>query len=142
MSPEQMAGWFFTAKGGASNQASDALSHCLAILRSPPPGSTRSQIVAGLKQGLSDVLADMDCRTAEERAAIDAALARKGLPSIAKMTLAVKKKHRRVLARGHIKSDEEFHLVAEILADVDLVISDSDRAKLGQMSYAYESRAK
>jgi predicted hydrolase (HD superfamily) len=58
------------------------------------------------------------------------------------MEAGLKKKHLRILARGHIKNDEEFYIVAEILSDMEFEISEYDRAKLEQISYAYEARPK
>ena len=112
------------------------------MLRTPPAGATRSQIIAGLKQGISDTLADVPAWSDDYRQKAEAALAAKGLPSLRKMEAVLKKKHQRILARGKIRNDEEFALVAEILSDVDFDVSDSDRATLGKISRAYAATSR
>ena len=54
----------------------------------------------------------------------------------------MKKKHQRILARGHIKNDEEFYVIAEILGDLKFQVSEEERARLSAISNAYETRAK
>ena len=138
LSPEQLVEWFFTANSALAA----GRDQYLAMLRSPPSGTKRSEVVSGLKQGINDTLTMAKDMPDEERRQIDASLRAKGLPSLRRMEATLKRKHEKILSRGEIKNDEEFHIVAEILSDLEFEISASDRAKLGKISYAYENRAK
>jgi len=137
LSHEQLVDWFFTANRGFPAAAKEMW---LAMLSLPPEGLKRSEVVSGMKQGINDTLTTAKWKSVDERAKIDAALVAKGLPSLRKMEAVFKMKHKRILARGHIRNDEEFYIVAEILSDQEFEIVDADRCKLGEISYAYETR--
>lgn len=139
LSPEQMLEWTLTA---FPELPSEIRAQFLTFLKEPPRGTTRSEVMSGLKQGMNDALAMAKDRSLDERHIIDAALAAKGLPSLRKMDAVLKKKHQRILARGSIRNAEEFYIVAEILSDLDFDISESDRSKLGKISHAYETSKK
>jgi len=139
LTPEQLVDWFLVMNPEFPREFR---AHWLALLASPPEGATRSQLISGMKQGINDTLSHARYFPEGERKKIDEALTAKGLPSIRKMDADLKKKHRRILARGHIKNDEEFYIVAEILAHLEFDISEADRRRLGTISYAYEIQAK
>lgn len=136
---EQLVDWFFAAN---PQLTSEFRAQWLAMVESPPKGTTRSEMISGMKQGINDTLTMAKWASSDERKAIDAALAAKGLPSLRKMEAVLKKKHQRILTRGTIRNDEEFYIVAEILADLEFEIEATDRAKLEKISHAYELRAK
>jgi hypothetical protein len=136
LTPEALADWFFTANPKFSSNDRAKL---LAMLATPPAGATRSQIVVGLKQAISDTLLGEMEKSEADRRKIEAALAAKGLPSFNLMRARTKKMHKRILGRGLIKNDEEFSMVAEILADVDSEITSIERASLGRLVRSYES---
>jgi hypothetical protein len=144
--PEQLIDWFIAASSQLPMATSQSLAEFrtqwLAMLDSPPMGTTRSEVILGMKQGINDVLAMAKDWPAEDRKRIDDALVAKGMPSLRKMEARLKKKHQRILARGRIKNDEEFYIVAEILSDSEFDISESDRSKLGKISFTYETRGK
>lgn len=135
LTPEQLVEWFIAAN---PKFTPEFRRESLALLETPPAGATRSQIISGLKQGINDTLADVPAWSEDYRQKAEAALSAKGLPSLRKMEAILKQKHQRILARGRIKDDEEFQLVAEILSDMNFEVSDSDRAKLGKIRRAYE----
>ena len=137
LSPEQMIDWFLAA---FPEFPPENRSQWLAWLETPPQGASRSEVISGMKQAMNDALTMAKDRPAQERQKIDATLAAKGLPSLRKMEAILKKKHQRILARGRIKDDEEFYIVAEILSDVDFPISGLERNKLGEISRDYEVR--
>lgn len=139
LSSEQLIDWFLTAN---PRFPPEFRTRWLAMIESPPQGTRRSDVISGMKQGINDTIAMSSCWTAAERKKVEDALAAKGLPSVRKMEAGLKKKHQRILARGHIKNDEEFYIVAEILSDGEFEISESDRIQLGKISYAYETRSK
>ena len=137
--PEQLGDWFFTANPAFPPEAR---TQWFAMLKTPPADTTRSEIVAGMKEGINDTLTKAKWLTIEERKKVEERLAAKGLPSLRKMEAKLKKKHQRILTRGHIKNDEEFYIVAEILSDLTFEVSATERKQLGEMSCAYEVRLK
>lgn len=136
---EQLGDWFFTAN---PRFPPEARSQWLAMLKTPPKGAKRSEVVSGMKQGINDTLTMAKWWPVEDRKKIEEALAARGLPSLRKMDAGLKKKHQRILARGHIKNHEEFYIVAEILSDLNFEVSEEDRSRLSAISNAYETRAK
>ena len=142
--PEQQVVWFYTAffvLAEANLSVEEAVEQWLREYRAKS-GRERSEMLSGLRQGINDTLVGARHSREVDIVRTDRALTEKGLPTIRKMAAALGKKHPRILKRGFIKDDEEFYIVAEILSDVDFDISDADRAKLGKISYAYETRAK
>jgi hypothetical protein len=139
LTPEQLVDWFLVTN---PKFPPEFRAQWLAMVASPPDGARRSDLILGMKQGINDTLTTAKWLPDAERSQIETALAARGLPSLRKMDAGLKRKHQRILARGCIKNDEEFYVVAEILGDVDFEISESDRAKLGQISHAYETRPK
>lgn len=93
-----------------------------------------------MKQGINDTLTRAAYWNYKKWKEVSDALAAKGLPSIEKMELRMKQKHRHILKRAAIKNDEEFYLVAEILSDLTLDVSDEDRTALDGISTDYESK--
>lgn len=140
LTPEQLGDWFYTANREWFGEGAYAM--WLGHLKAPPDGITRSQLVSGMKEGINDTLAMAEGWNYKKWKEVSDALAAKGLPSIEKMELRMKQKHRRILKRGSIRNDEEFYLVAEILSDLTLDVSDEDRAALDAMSAAYETTKK
>ena len=147
LTPEQQVVWFYTAFSAVtgasfpSEEADAAIATWLGALATKT-GRDRSEMLSGMRQGINDMLAMARDARPDDIARADRALAQKGLPGVRKMAAVLGKKHLAILKRGAIKNDEELYIVAEILSDLEFEISESDRGKLGQISYAYETRAK
>jgi hypothetical protein len=139
LSPEQLIDWFLAAN---PRFRPEFRSQWLGMLESPPKGTRRSELISGMKQGINDTLTMAKWWPPEQRIKVDNALISKGLPTLRKMEAGLKKKHQRILARGSIRNDEEFYIVAEVLSDLDFDISELDRARLEKISYEYEIRVK
>jgi hypothetical protein len=93
----------------------------------------------GTVQAINDFLAHSQMYRKEDRDKVEQVLAARQLPSLRVLEAALKKKHRRILSRGRITNDEEFYIVADILATPDIAeLTEAERTKLGEMSRAYE----
>ena len=139
LTPEQLASWFYTAfPAPFPPEAESEWLHQLSNAK----GRERSAMISGMKQGMNDALNMLKMMPEETRAEVNLALADKELPTIEKMEVILKKKHQRILKRGHIKNDEEFYIVAEILSDLEFDISPADRRRLGEIYGEYEERKK
>jgi hypothetical protein len=134
---DQLVDWLSTANPEIPPEAKTRL---IAMMESPPEGAKRSEIISGIKEAIKDTVMTANHRPPEERRMIEAALAAKGLPSLRKMEASLRKKHRRILARGEITNEEEMDLVSDILADLTYDIEESDRRRLEELSAAYELR--
>ncbi|MCF3648204.1 hypothetical protein [Synoicihabitans lomoniglobus] len=139
LTPEKMASWFFTAfpaqfPAGEEEKWLNQFSQL--------KGRERRNAVAGMKQGVNDVLTMARHLPTEARTEIDSALAVKDLPSLRKMEAGLKKKHRTILKRGRIKNEEEFYLVAEILSDLEFDVTDFERTQLEKIALDFDQRGK
>ena len=144
LTPEQEVVWFYTAFPALTGAdfPPEKVEHAIAGWLSDfasKSGRERSEMRSGMRQGINDILAMARDARQEDIARVDRALAKKELPSFRKMAAALGKKHVKILRRGVIKNAEEFYIVAEILSDLEFEISDSDRAALEKISYAYET---
>jgi hypothetical protein len=139
LTDDQLVNCLFTLNPELPPEAKTKL---IALVESSPEGAKRSEIIKGIKEGFKDSLLTARRRPPEERRMIETSLAAKGLPSLRKMEAGLRKTHRRILARGEIKNEEEMHLVSDILADLTFDITESDRRRLEELSAAYELRKK
>jgi len=106
-------------------------------------GYTRGQVRQGFLQGINDRISQMEWWSDEDRQKVEVLLADRGLPSLSMMELVVKKKHKRIVARGSIKNDEEYYLVKELLDGPQSIILLVEESKvLWNLRSAYESRAR
>jgi hypothetical protein len=107
-------------------------------------GHPLSAIRRGCQQGVNDRISQMELWSEVDRQKVDALLAAKGLPSIRRMEVVLKKKHQRILARGKIRNEEEYYIVKEVL-DCEmsaLGLTEDEVAQFTAMKAAYEGRAK
>lgn len=140
LSDEQLVDWLITTCPVMPESARQSF---LDQIKSPPDGFTRSQMRSGFKQAINDTLSDIwGYAPASDRKKMDATLAAKGLPSIFAMELALKKKHKRILKRGSIKTDEEFYIVKNILDDLESDVTPEERAELEKLSGRFEGDAR
>jgi len=136
LSPEDLIDWFLTAN---PRFPAEFRHRWLAELKAPSEG-TRSEMISGMKQGINDTLTKAQWWSDAQRKNIDDLLVVKGLLSLRKMEAVLKKKHLRILSRGLIKNEEEYYIVAEVVSDLRIPLSEDERRKLGQFMAAYESK--
>lgn len=96
--------------------------------------------LAGHKMGLNDMLTGVPHYSAAQRQAVNARLAVRDLPSLTQLMVALRGSHARILKRGKIRTEEEYYMVQEILADVSLEIPASDRDRFEQLAASFEGR--
>ena len=104
-----------------------------------PIRSSRS--LRGLREAARNMVEMCEDLAAEQAAALDARLARDGLPTLSQMRNRRYRRLLTVLSRGRIESDDEFRLVNGFVSDVDSpYLSDPARAKANALLGAYESK--
>ena len=102
----------------------------------------RSRRASGAKMAINDLLSQSRHFSESQRAAIDARLAAKELPTLRMLEAGFRGVHARILKRGRVRNDEEYYIVAEILSDMDFDISDAERSALEGMHGEYAAKKK
>lgn len=103
-----------------------------------PIRTTKS--LRGLREAARDMVEMCEDLAANQVAALDARLARDGLPTLSEMRDRRYRNLLTVLSRGRIESDDEFRLVNSFVSDVDSPhLSGPARAKANALLGAYES---
>jgi hypothetical protein len=104
------------------------------------PEKTRRGNHAGYKMAVNDLISNSSSELREEhRKAISARLSARNLPTLSQLELALNRRHRQLLKRGAIRTEEEYYLVQEVVTDTSLEISEEDRAKFERMAVAFEN---
>ena len=103
-----------------------------------PIRSTRS--LRGLRDAARDMVEMCEDLSSDRVAALDARLAREGLPTLSLMRNRRYQSLLAVLSRGQIRSDDEFRLVTGFASDLEAAhLSSEARAKANALLAAYES---
>jgi hypothetical protein len=103
-----------------------------------PIRTTRS--LRGLREAAHDMVEMCEDLAADQVSALDARLARDGLPTLSEMRDRRYRSLLTVLSRGRIESDDEFRLVNSCVSDVESThLSGSTRAKASELLGAYEA---
>ena len=114
--------------------------HPVAVLESFEKKSM-SKARLGLGLALGDTLEDSWHFTPKEVAEIDRDLASRGIVTLSELRRRYSRQFRGVLKRGKIRSEEEYYLVAGILASFTADATDEERRRLDAMVAAYEDDA-
>ena len=94
---------------------------------------------SGMLQAINDSLLFV-ANPGEKKNAVDSELKRRGLPSIHKLAVARSKKHKAVLRRGSIRTDEEYYLLKNLVDEP--LISQEERAEVAAILEAFEAPSK
>lgn len=141
LTPERLCAWFYAVAAQIAPEEfgfpPDAERNWLASL-TRTKGRERSDLISGMKQGVNDLLTMSKFLGPHERKKLDLVLTARSLPSLGLMQAKLKRKHERVLKRGAIKNEEEYYIVAEILAGCEIDVSEAERAELGRIHAEYE----
>lgn len=90
----------------------------------------RSKALQGLKQAANDTVEQYVDAPPEIIEGLDHFLTEAGLVAFSEIRRRYGRSYQRILKRGAIKSETEFHLIAGILADVSLDSGSSERKTL------------
>jgi hypothetical protein len=95
----------------------------------------------GLKTGINDLLTMTRHGSYRIIEPIDRELRALGLPTFAEMEKMLERKEAAILRRALIRDDEEYYIAKELLDGLDSDLTPKQRAKLGTIAAAYESKA-
>lgn len=114
--------------------------HPVAVLESFEKKSM-SKARLGLGLALGDILEDSWHFSPEQVAEVDRDFAARGVVALSELRRRYSRQFRGVLRRDRIRTEEEYYLVAGILASFTADATDDERRRLDQMVAAYERDA-
>jgi hypothetical protein len=90
---------------------------------------------SGTMQAINDSLVLLG--DSERRAVVDKELKRRGLPSVARLSLAKSRKYTQILRRGTIRNETEFDLLKDLVDEP--LLSEAERSKVAMILELYET---
>ena len=97
----------------------------------------RSKALDGLRQAANDTVEMLTDLTPEQIEAIDQALQENNILTLSEVRRRYSAAYRRIVKRGAIKTETEYHLVAGLLADLTAHVSPEERSQLEAMVAAF-----
>ena len=100
----------------------------------------KSQALEGLKQAINDTVEDLGDQPNEFISKLDSALRENGIITLSEVRRRYSAAYRRIMRRGHIRTETEYYLARGILSDVSGFASAPERSSLESMLTHYESK--
>ena len=100
-----------------------------------------SKALEGMRQAINDTLEDLPDLSPESIRELDAILQSGGVVTITELRRRCSSRYRTILKRGALRNETDYHLVKNILDDVDSSIDAAERDHLCTMLLAFEQRA-
>lgn len=101
----------------------------------------KSKALVGLRQAANDTVEDAVNWNSEARAIFDKACREAGVVTLSEIIRRHSAAYKRIVKRGFIKNETEYHIVIGILVDQGSAISDDDRAILQRLIEAFDQKA-
>jgi hypothetical protein len=101
----------------------------------------KSKALEGLKQAVNDTVEDLGEQTPEFCEKLDSELRERGLVSLSEVRRRYAASYRRILKRGHIKSETEYYLLRGMIADFSSLAGPEERTSMEAMLLRYEGEA-
>ncbi|NIA52836.1 hypothetical protein HAV22_04110 [Massilia sp. TW-1] len=101
----------------------------------------KSKALAGLRQAANDTVEETRNWNSEARTVVDEAFRAAGVVTLSEITRRYSASYKRIVKRGFIKNETEYHVVNTILVDHASAISDDERACLQTLTEAFEQKA-
>jgi hypothetical protein len=100
----------------------------------------KSKALEGLKQAANDTIESLCGKPPEYIQQLDAALKDKGIITFTEVLRRYSSSYKRILKRGEIKTETEYYIIAGIVADSTLNVSDNERSLLDHLVTRYEEK--
>ena len=101
----------------------------------------KSKALEGLRQATNDTLEELRNRPADVIATIDSSLHSLGVVTISELRRRYASSYKRIVKRGAIRSETEYHLIGGIVVDLTSAITDAERSRLQRLLEEYERGA-
>lgn len=101
----------------------------------------KSKALQGLRQATNDTLQELADYPPSAIAAMDSFLRSQGMVTVSELQLRYSASYERIVHRGVIRTETEYHLLNGIVVDLTTPISQDERSKLQQLLEAYERGA-
>lgn len=98
----------------------------------------KSRALDGLKQAINDTVEALEDLTPESILSLDMSLREKGLITASEVRRRYSAAYKRIIRRGEIRDNDEYYIIAGLLADVSLESNDYERENLEEMVASYE----
>lgn len=137
ISPERLLRWFLIAEPKLFPRpgkifADEAQARNMPISR---------RDLDSLKTAVNETLTMAEHGSWRNIVAVDEALRAEGLPSFDEMRALLSRNEARILRRGRIRNNEEYHIAKELLSDGGSDLRPSQLKKLNQFVSEYEKRS-
>lgn len=100
-----------------------------------------SKALDGLKQAVNDTVEELSEQPPEYIHRLDAALRERGIITFSEIRRRYASSYKRILKRGKIKTETEYYIIADVLADFSPIASDEERILLQRLVADYEQSA-
>jgi hypothetical protein len=101
----------------------------------------KSKALAGLRQAANDTVEETRIWNSEARIVLDEAFRAAGVVTLSEITRKYSASYKRIVKRGFIKNETEYHVVNAILVDQASAIPDDERTCLQTLTEAFEQKA-
>jgi hypothetical protein len=101
----------------------------------------KSKALVGLRQAANDTVEETSNWNSEAKAVVDEAFRAAGVVTLSEITRRYSATYKRIMKRGFIKNETEYHVVNAILVDQGSAISDDERTCLQTLTEAFEQKA-
>lgn len=101
----------------------------------------KSKALIGLRQAANDTVEETSHWNSEARAVVDEAFRAAGVVTLSEITRRYSASYKRIVKRGFIKNETEFHVINAILIDQGTAISNHERTCLQTLTEAFEQKA-
>jgi len=101
----------------------------------------KSKALVGLRQAANDTVEETRDWTSEARALVDEAFRAAGVATVSEITRRYSASYKRIVKRGLIKNETEYHVINAVLVDQGSAFSDDERTRLQMLTETFEQKA-
>jgi hypothetical protein len=100
----------------------------------------KSKALVGLRQAANDTVEASGDWTSEARALVDEAFRAAGVVTVSEIARRYSASYKRIVERGLIKNETEYHVINAVLVDQGSALSDDERKRLQMLTEAFEQK--
>jgi hypothetical protein len=101
----------------------------------------KSKALEGLRQATNDTLEELTDRPSAVISTLDSSLRSLNIVTISELRRRYASSYKRIVKRGVIRTETEYHLINGIVVDLTSAVMDTERSELQRLLEAYERGA-